>query len=134
MNGYWRIPSKGDAEFAACMEGVPDVYELPYNPACLMVCVDEKPYQLLGDEREPLPMRFDDDQKTDPEYKRNGVCSIFAFIEPLGGRHHVGIHEHRTAIGWAQEIHYTPKHGKQSAIVVKLKYDGISKQVMPEKS
>lgn len=88
------------------MEDVLDVYELPYNPARPVVCMDEKPYQLLGDVREPLPMRPGDDQKTDSEYKRNGTCSIFAFVEPLGGKHHVSVHEHRTAIDWAQKIQY----------------------------
>ena len=44
--------------------------------------------------------------KTDSEYRRNGTCSIFAFVEPLGGRHHVSVHEHRTAIDWAVEIKY----------------------------
>ena len=106
MNEYWCIPSKGDAEFVACMEDVLDVYELPYNPARPVVCMDEKPCQLLGDVREPLPMRPGDDLKTDPEYKRNGTCSIFAFVEPLGGKHHVSVHGHRTAIDWAQEIQY----------------------------
>ena len=51
-------------------------------------------------------MRPGDGQKTDAEYKRNGTCSIFAFVEPLGGKHHVSVHEHRTAIDWAQEIKY----------------------------
>lgn len=106
MNDYWCIPSKEDADFVACMEDVLDVYELPYNPARPVVCMDEKPYQLLADMREPLPMRPGNDQKTDSEYKRNGTCSIFAFVEPLGGKHHVSVHEHHTAIGWAQEIKY----------------------------
>lgn len=56
--------------------------------------------------REPLPMCPGDDQKTDSEYKRNGTCSIFAFVESLGAKHHVSVHEHRTAIDWAQEIKY----------------------------
>ena len=106
MNDCWCIPSKEDADFVACMEDVLDVYELPYNPARPVVCMDEKPYQLLGDVREPLPMRPGDGQKTGSEYKRNGTCSIFAFVEPLGGKHHVSVHEHRTAIDWAQEIQY----------------------------
>ena len=106
MNDYWCIPSKEDADFVACMEDVLDVYELPYNPARPVVCMDEKPYQLLGDVREPLPMRPGDDQTIDSEYKRNGTCSIFAFVEPLGGKHHVSVHEHRTAIDWAHEIKY----------------------------
>lgn len=106
MNDYWCIPSKEDADFVACMEDVLDVYELSYNPARPVVCMGEKPYQLLGDVREPLPMRPGDDQKTDSEYKRNGTCSIFAFVEPLEGKHHVSVHEHRTAIDRAQEIKY----------------------------
>ena len=66
------------------MEDVLDVYELPYNPERPVVCMDEKPYQLLADAREPLPMRPGDNQKIDSEYVRNGTCSIFAFVEPLG--------------------------------------------------
>ena len=66
--------------------------------------MDEKPYQLLGDARESLPMRSGDIQKVDPEYVRNGTCSIFAFVEPLGGRHHTSVHEHRAALDWAEEI------------------------------
>ena len=88
------------------MEDVLDVYELPYNPDIPVVCMDEKPYQLFGDVRESLPMRSGDSSKTDAEYVRNGTCSIFAFIEPLGGRHHVSVREHRTAVDWAQEIKY----------------------------
>lgn len=88
------------------MEDVLDVYELPYDPMYPVVCMDEKPYQLLDDVRQPLPVRPGDNQKTDSEYKRNGTRSIFAFVEPLGGRHHVSVHEHRTAIDWAMEIKY----------------------------
>lgn len=106
MNDYWCIPSKEDADFVACMEDVLDVYELPYDPMYPVVCMNEKPYQLLDDVRQPLPVRPGDNQKTDSEYKRNGTCSIFAFVEPLGGRHHVSVHKHRTAIDWAMEIKY----------------------------
>lgn len=106
MNNYWCIPSKENAEFVACMEDVLDIYELPYNPMCPVVCMDEKPYQLLGNSRESLPMRPGDNMKTDFEYIRNGTCSIFVFVEPLGGKRHVSVHEHRTAIDWAMEIKY----------------------------
>ena len=88
------------------MEDVLDVYELPYDPMYPVVCMDEKPYQLLDDVRQPLPVRPGDNQKTDSEYKRNGTCSIFAFVEPLGGTHHVSVREQRTAFDWAEEIKY----------------------------
>ena len=88
------------------MEDVLDVYEMPYNPSVPVVCMDEKPYQLLGEARESRAMRPGDNKKIDSEYIRNGTCSIFAFIEPLGGKHHVSVREHRTAVDWAEEIKY----------------------------
>lgn len=88
------------------MEDILDTYEMPYDPAVPVVCMDEKPYQLLGEAREPLPMRPGDTQKVDSEYIRNGTCSIFVFVEPLGGVRHVSVREHRTAIDWAEEIRY----------------------------
>ena len=88
------------------MEDVLDVYEMPYNPSVPVVCMDEKPYQLLREARESWAMRPGDSKKIDSEYIRNGTCSIFAFIEPLGGKHHVSVREHRTAVDWAEEIKY----------------------------
>ena len=88
------------------MEDILDVYEMPYNPVAPVVCMDEKPYQLLGELRDSWAMRPGDDKKVDSEYTRNGTCSIFAFIEPLGGMHHISVREHRTAKDWAEEIKY----------------------------
>lgn len=88
------------------MEDVLDIYELPYNKEIPVVCMDEKPYQLLGEARESWAMRPGDNKKIDFEYIRNGTCSIFAFVEALAGRHHVSVREHRTAIDWAEEIRY----------------------------
>lgn len=51
-------------------------------------------------------MRPGDTQKIDSEYVRNGTCSIFVFVEPLGGVRHVSVREHRTAVDWAEEIRY----------------------------
>ena len=44
----WTIPPKANAEFAARMEDVLTVYARPYDPMRPVVCMDEKPYQLLG--------------------------------------------------------------------------------------
>lgn len=88
------------------MEDVLDIYELPYNPDIPVVCMDEKPYQLLGEARDSWAMRPGDNKKVDSEYVRKGTCSIFAFVEALAGKHHVSVREHRTAIDWAEEIKY----------------------------
>ena len=83
--------------------------------------MDEKNYQLLGEVREPLPMRPGNTQKIDSEYVRNGTCSIFVFVEPLGGIRHVSVREHRTTADWAEETKYlvdTSYPDKQKIILV----------------
>ena len=103
------------------MEDVLDIYEMPYDPAVPVVCMDEKPYQLLGEAREPLPARPGNTKKIDSEYVRNGTCSIFVFVEPLGGVRHVSVREHRTAFDWAEEIKYlvdTSYPDKQKIILI----------------
>ena len=49
------------------MEDILDVYELPYDENRPVVCMDEKPYQLLGEVKTPLPMIPRSDRKTDSE-------------------------------------------------------------------
>lgn len=88
------------------MEDILDVYEMPYNPERPVVCMDEKPYQLLGESRKPLPMRPGDNTKIDSEYVRKGTSSIFVFTEPLGGIRHISVREQRKAVDWAEEIKY----------------------------
>lgn len=68
--------------------------------------MDEKPYQLLGETREPLPLRSGDNRKTDSEYIRCGTCSIFIFTEPLADYRHVAVCEHRIRKEWAEQIRY----------------------------
>lgn len=86
------------------MEDVLDVYSRPYDPLHPVVCMDEKPYQLLGESRDPLPMEPGSKKKLDSEYVRNGTCSIFVFNEPLAGWRHTSVREHRTAEDWAEEV------------------------------
>ena len=68
--------------------------------------MDEKPYQCLGEAREPLPMCPGDTQKMDSEYIRKGTCSIFIFTEPLRGWSCGHARKTRTALDWAEEIKY----------------------------
>lgn len=106
MNEYWCIPQKENPDFIARMEDILEVYEKPYDPEIPVICMDEKPYQMLGERLEPLPVRPGDIQKTDCEYIREGTCSIFIFVEPLTGWRHASVREHRTAADWAFEIKY----------------------------
>ena len=122
----WCIPPKENAEFVANMEDVLDVYEQPYDAKRPVVCMDEKPYQLPGESREPLAMRPGDTRKTDSEYVRSGTCSIFAFIEPLTGKHHVSVRERRTATDWAEEIKYLSDEMYPDAEKIVLMMDNLN--------
>ena len=106
LDEYWCIPPEEDPEFVARMEDILDVYEQPYDPTHPLWCVDEKPYQILGETRAPLLMRPGDIKKTDSEYKRNGTVSIFCFIQPHTGTIHHSVEETRTAVDFAEKIKY----------------------------
>lgn len=86
------------------MEDVLDVYTRAYDPARPVVCMDEKPYQLLGHTRDPIPARPGCDRKEDSEYIRCGTCSIFVWVEPLQGWRHVDAQPQRTRIDWARQV------------------------------
>jgi len=66
--------------------------------------MDEKPFQLLGEVRAPIPMKAGSSARVDTEYKRNGTCSIFMFTEPLAGLRYARARERRTKVDWAHEI------------------------------
>jgi hypothetical protein len=98
------IPPEQSASFVAKMEDVLDVYALPYNKDCPVICLDEKPYQLLDERRNPIPMKPGSPEKYDNEYERMGTCSIFVMCEPLKGWHYANARDRRTAIDYAHEI------------------------------
>ena len=93
------------------MEDVLDVYERPYDPSRPVVCMDEKPYQLLGEARQSWAMRPGDDKKVDSEYVKitlvmdnlntHAPSSLYKAFAP-----------HEANRIWKRlEVHYTPKHG-----------------------
>ena len=51
------IPPTENEAFVAAMEAVLDVYERPEDPAFPVVAMDERPVQLLGDLRAPIPAK-----------------------------------------------------------------------------
>ncbi len=86
------------------MEDVLAVYARPYDPARPVVCMDEKPYQLLGHARAPIPATPGHDLKQDSEYVRCGTCSIFCWVEPLRGWRRVDAQPQRTKVDWACQV------------------------------
>lgn len=101
---YWVIPPEADAEFAAHMEAVLDLYAQPYDPTRPVLCMDEQPVQLQKETRPPQPATTHHGQRVDYEYERAGTASIFMFTEPLVGWRQVSVRERRTKADWAIEV------------------------------
>ena len=86
------------------MEDVLSVYARIYDPMRPVVCMDEKPYQLLAHARDPVLAEPGRDLREDSEYVRHGTCSIFVWVEPLAGWRRVEALERRTRIDWAGQV------------------------------
>ena len=112
------------------MEDILDLYCLPYNPFEPVICMDEKPYQLLDDILVPLEMKPGKPRKSDYEYERKGTCSIFVFNEPLTGWSYANARERRTAVDFAKEIKELLTVHYPNAAKVKLVLDNLNTHVI----
>jgi len=89
------------------METLLDLYALPYNPDFPVVCVDERPCQLIGNIVTPLPMRPGSPIKEDYHYQRHGTCALFIAVEPLRGKRIISVFKQKRKEDYAlfmQEI------------------------------
>lgn len=111
------------------MEDILDLYCLPYDKDYPVVCMDEKPYQLLDEILLPIPMKSDRPKLVDYEYKRMGTCSIFVFSEPLKGNVYANARERRTAIDYAYEIKELLTVHYPAAKKVRLVQDNLNTHV-----
>jgi len=98
------IPPQGNADFAAAMERVLDVYRRPYDKAFPVVCMDETPRQLIRETRVPVAAKPGRPARHDHEYRRCGTCNVFMATEPLAGRRMTQVTERRTKTDWARFI------------------------------
>jgi DDE superfamily endonuclease len=101
---YWVIPPEADAEFAANMENVLEIYARPYDPQHPVLCMDEQPVQLIGETRVAIPASKTHAKRVDYEYERLGTASIFMFAEPLAGFRQATARPQRTKSDWALEV------------------------------
>ncbi len=85
-----------DAIYRKRMYDLLDLYAEPYNPKRPYVGVDEKPKQLLGEVRMPIPMKPGSPMKYDYEYTRNGKANIFVAVNPKAGKRIVQVTLRRT--------------------------------------
>ena len=68
------------------MYDILNLYEEDYDPKKPLICLDEKPKQLLRDKRMTIPMKPGNSEKYDYEYVRNGTANIFMAVEFKAGK------------------------------------------------
>jgi transposase len=97
----WCIP-KVDAEFVARMEDVLALYAEPADARRPVVCFDETPRQLIGEERVPVRAEPGKRRRFDYEYVRNGTANVFMFVDVNRPWRHAKVTDQRTSIDFAE--------------------------------
>ena len=78
------------------MERVLWLYSLPYDPLYPVVCFDERPCFLIGEEVAPLNAKPGQAAREHYAYQKNGSCALLAAIEPKTGVRLARLYPQRT--------------------------------------
>jgi len=108
------------------MEDILELYHMPYDPDYPVVCMDESCKQMIEEVREPIPCEPGQPARMDDEYVRKGVAEVFMEVEPLAGKRHVAITEHRSRKDWGAQIKEMLDERYPSAIKVRLVMDNLN--------
>ena len=115
-----------DAPFRACMYDVLDQYEEPYDHKRPLVCLDEKPKQLLGEKRMSIPMTPGSPEKYDYEYVRHGTVNIFMAVEFKAGKRVTQVTERRTMEDYALFVKMLVDEEYRDVEVIRLVTDNLN--------
>ena len=84
------------------MEQILGLYAQPYDPLYPVVCFDERPCFLIGEEVAPLALQSGQVRKEHYAYEKNGSCALLAAMEPLTGRRWAELYAQRTKKEYTQ--------------------------------
>ncbi|AKB18607.1 Mobile element protein [Methanosarcina sp. WWM596] len=115
-----------DSEYRKRMYDVLDLYEEDYDPKRPIVCLDEKPKQLIEDKITPILMKPGSPEKYDYEYIRNGTANIFMAVEFKAGKRITQVTERRTMIDFAQFMKDLVIEEYSKAEVIRLVTDNLN--------
>jgi transposase len=121
----WCIKSKASAAFVYAMEDILSVYKQAFDQEEPLIYRDETSKQFTAQTSNPIPGTPRQPERYDYEYKRNGVCNLFLFFEPLGDKRQVTVTDRRTKSDWVVQIkqlldvHY-PKAKKVTLVMDNL--------------
>lgn len=99
----WCVPEV-DGPFVERMEAILDVYAREPDAKRPVVCLDEKPIQLLDHARPPSGISPGKCRKVDYEYKRKGTCNVFCAVEPKSGRYLAEVTQRRKGDDFARFV------------------------------
>ena len=107
----WCIPEI-NGEYVARMEDVLELYAQEPDPRRPVICFDETPRQLIGEERVPIPPEPGKPRRVDYEYVRNGTANVFMFVDVNRPWRHAKVTDQRTCVDFAEcmrdlvDLHY----------------------------
>ena len=107
-------------EYLAKMEDVLSLYHLPYDEKRPVICLDELPFQMLGEKVEPLEMKSGAVKKFDYEYERSGVASVFVAFEPLTGKRLIRVYPRRTKADYARFAQEVSQQWSAAEVIIEV--------------
>jgi hypothetical protein len=108
------------------MEDILLLYAETPDPHRPRVCVDEVPYQLLGDVHPAHPAAPGHPARIDHEYVREGTCCLFMIAQPEAGTRRVVVRERRTAKNFAHLLKLLVDDMYPHADVIRLVVDNLN--------
>ena len=92
-----------DEEYRKRMYDVIDLY-MKKNRQLHVIAIDEKPKQIVSDQRKSIPMKPGSPERYDYEYVRNGTANIFVAVEPKTGKRITKVTKRRTMKDFAMFV------------------------------
>lgn len=108
------------------MEAILDLYCLPPDPDCPLICMDEAAKQLTDHLHPPQPMAPGQPAREDHHYVRSGVQALFLFVDPHRGWRRVSSRPQRTRADWAEEVRRLLEEDYPHARTVRLVCDNLN--------
>ncbi len=108
------------------MEDILDLYEESYDPMRPVICFDEKPYQLIGEKRVPIPREVGKPLRYDCEYERNGTANLFVIVEPAACQRNIVVTHQRTKQDFAEMMRHIVDDLCPNADKIRIVMDNLS--------
>lgn len=121
----WCIPTI-NGEYVARMEDILELYAETPDPLRPVVCFDETPRQLIGEERVPIRSAPGRPARVDYEYVRNGTANVFMFVDANQPWRHAKVTDRRTCKDFAECMRELVDEHYPHAACIRVVLDNLS--------